>query len=149
MQLTGTATVHDERLDARQRGRRSCAGSCRPSSPTSPVADPAVAHPRQIQSILGISIAVDAVSAKFKYGGNVDEAHRLAVVDHLQARQGPGDVAAAGHVVRRLGGTPPRHVDALTTAHFDAAVCLRCLRVPRPLARSGRFVSFISGEPSK
>jgi len=32
----------------------------------------------------------------------VDEAHRLAVVDHLHQRQGRGDAAAAGHVVRRL-----------------------------------------------
>jgi transcriptional regulator len=71
------------------------------------VADPAVAHPQKIQSILGISIAVDSVSAKFKYGGNVDEAHRLAVVDHLEARQGGGDAAAAGQVLRRLAPRPP------------------------------------------
>jgi transcriptional regulator len=42
------------------------------------------------------------VSAKFKYGGNVDEAHRLAVVEQLRERSGPGDAAAAGHVLRRL-----------------------------------------------
>jgi transcriptional regulator len=67
------------------------------------VADPEVDHPRQVLSILGLSIAVDTVSAKFKYGGNVDEAHRLAVVERLRARGGPGDEAAAGHVLRRLG----------------------------------------------
>jgi transcriptional regulator len=101
VQLVGTATVHDEReasgsvsavlrrqLDALQ--------------PGVPVADPEVDHPRKVLSILGVSIAVDTVSAKFKYGGNVDEAHRLAVVDHLRARNGPGDAAAAGHVLRRL-----------------------------------------------
>jgi transcriptional regulator len=66
-----------------------------------------VAHPRKIESILGISIAVDSVSAKFKYGGNVDEAHRLAVVAHLEARDGPGDAAAARHVLRRLAPRPP------------------------------------------
>jgi transcriptional regulator len=107
VQLTGTATVHDERhepgdvaailrrqLDALQ--------------PELAVADPAIAHPRQIQSILGISIAVESVAAKFKYGGNVDEAHRVAVVDRLRVRQGPGDAAAADHVERRLA--PPAQV---------------------------------------
>jgi transcriptional regulator len=45
---------------------------------------------------------VEQVSAKFKYGGNVDEPHRRAVAERLQARGGPGDDAAAGHVGRRL-----------------------------------------------
>jgi transcriptional regulator len=111
VQLTGTATVHDERLepggvaDVLRRQLQAL-------QPDIAVADPAAAHPRQIQSILGITIAVDSVSAKFKYGGNVDEAHRLAVVDHLQARQGPGDAAAAGHVVRRLVSHPPDTSDS-------------------------------------
>jgi transcriptional regulator len=55
-----------------------------------------------VLGILGIAIAIDAVSAKFKYGGNVDEAHRRAVVERLEERGGPGDAAAAGHVERRL-----------------------------------------------
>ena len=42
------------------------------------------------------------MSAKFKYGGNVDEAHRMAVVARLRERGGPGDAAAADHVLRRL-----------------------------------------------
>jgi transcriptional regulator len=70
--------------------------------PDIPIADPEREHPKKLLAILGIGIAVESVSAKFKYGGNVDEAHRLAVVDHLKARHGPGDGAAAGHVVRRL-----------------------------------------------
>jgi transcriptional regulator len=106
VQLTGTATVHDERHEP-----GSVAAVLRQQlhalQPDLAIADPAVAHPRQIQSILGISIAVESVSAKFKYGGNVDEAHRLAVVDHLQARQGPGDAAAASHVLRRLAPHAP------------------------------------------
>ena len=105
VQLVGTATVHDERLEP-----GSVADVLRRQlhalQPDVAVADPAVAHPRKIESILGISIAVDSVSAKFKYGGNVDEAHRLAVVDHLEARDGPGDAAAAGHVLRRLAPRP-------------------------------------------
>ena len=141
VQLTGTATVHDERLepggvaDVLRRQLQAL-------QPDIAVADPAVAHPRQIQSILGISIAVDAVSAKFKYGGNVDEAHRLAVVDHLQARQGPGDAAAAGHVVRRLARAPARHVELPTRLGTGLP------RLPGsvPIRAS---VSFISGEPSK
>src|ERR1700722_17279230 len=110
VQLPGTATIHDERhqpgsvADVLRRQLHAL-------QPDLAVADPAVAHPRQIQSILGISIAVEAVSAKFKYGGNVDEAHRLAVVDHLEARHGPGDAAAAGHVVRRLAGRRPDESD--------------------------------------
>jgi transcriptional regulator len=106
VQLTGTATVLDERHEP-----GSVAEVLRRQlhavQPGLAVADPALAHPRAIQSILGISIAVDSVSAKFKYGGNVDEAHRLAVVDHLLARHGPGDAAAAGHVLRRLAAPVP------------------------------------------
>ena len=34
------------------------------------------------------------VRAKFKYGGNVDQAHRDAVAERLAARRGPGDEAA-------------------------------------------------------
>jgi len=112
VQLTGTATVHDERQDP-----GSVAAVLRQQldalQPDIAVADPAMAHPRQIQSILGISIAVESVAAKFKYGGNVDEAHRLAVVDHLGERQRPGDAAAAGHVLRRLAPQKPDTSDRL------------------------------------
>jgi len=112
VQLTGTATVHDERQDP-----GSVAAVLRQQldalQPDIAVADPAMAHPRQIQSILGISIAVESVAAKFKYGGNVDQAHRLAVVDHLGERQGPGDAAAAGHVLRRLAPQKPDTSDRL------------------------------------
>jgi transcriptional regulator len=101
VQLTGSATVHDERT-----APGSVVAILRRQlhdlQPEIAVADPAVAHPREIRSILGLTIAVDAVAAKFKYGGNVDEAHRLAVVDSLRVRQGAGDAAAAGHVLRRL-----------------------------------------------
>jgi len=101
VQLTGTATVFDERrepggVDEILRAQLQAV------QPDVPIADPAVAHPRQIQSILGISIAVDTVAAKFKFGGNLDEAHQRAVMDHLRARRGPGDLAAADHAERRL-----------------------------------------------
>jgi len=102
VQLIGTATVHDERATP-----GSVAAILRRQlhdlQPDVAVAEPSEADPQKVLTILGISIAIDEVSAKFKYGGNVDEAHRLAVVDHLLERQGPGDAAAAGHVLRRLG----------------------------------------------
>ena len=66
------------------------------------VADPAAAHAAKLQAILGIEISVQQVTAKFKYGGNVDKAHRQAVVARLRERAGPGDALAAGHVLRRL-----------------------------------------------
>jgi len=102
VQLVGTATVHDER-EAPGSVSAVLRRQLQALQPEIPVADPEVAHPQKVRSILGISIAIDDVSAKFKYGGNVDEAHRLAVVDHLRQGSGPGDAAAAGHVMRRLG----------------------------------------------
>ena len=101
VQLAGTATVHDERsapgsvaaILRRQLGR---------FQPDEAVADPEVAHPAKLQGILGIEVSVEQVTAKFKYGGNVDAAHREAVVARLRERGGPGDAAAAAHVLRRL-----------------------------------------------
>jgi transcriptional regulator len=102
VQLAGTATVHDERstpgavaaILRRQLGR---------FQPDETVADPESAHPSKLLAILGIELRVEQVSAKFKYGGNVDAAHRGAVVAHLRARGAAGDTAAAAHVLRRLG----------------------------------------------
>jgi transcriptional regulator len=42
------------------------------------------------------------MTGKFKYGGNVDAAHRTAVADRLVERDGPGDRAARRHLLRRL-----------------------------------------------
>jgi transcriptional regulator len=102
VQFVGTATVHDARevpgsVSAVLRRQLQAL------QPEIPIADPEVAHPGSVRSILGISIAIDDVAAKFKYGGNVDEAHRLAVVDRLRRRNGPGDAAAADQVMRHLG----------------------------------------------
>jgi len=101
VQLAGTATVHDERsapgsvaaILRRQLGA---------FQPDEIVADPAEAHPAKLFGILGIEIRVAQVSAKFKYGGNVDAAHRRSVVERLSERGGAGDDAAAAHVLRRL-----------------------------------------------
>jgi len=65
------------------------------------VVDP-IEHGPKLGQIRGLRLVVPEVRAKFKYGGNVDEAHRLAVADDLAARGGPGDAAARDHLLRRL-----------------------------------------------
>jgi transcriptional regulator len=40
------------------------------------------------------------VRAKYKFGGNVDQAHRDAVAQHLIERDRPGDRAALEHLRR-------------------------------------------------
>jgi transcriptional regulator len=63
-------------------------------------ADPSV-HERKLAGIRGLRLAVREVQAKFKYGGNVDVEHRLAIADRLAERNGPGDVAARARLLRR------------------------------------------------
>jgi transcriptional regulator len=63
-------------------------------------ADPLV-HKRSLPGIRGLRLAIREVTAKFKYGGNVDVAHRRAVAARLAARAGPGDAAAGRHLIRR------------------------------------------------
>jgi transcriptional regulator len=67
-------------------------------------ADPSV-HARRLAGIRGLRLTVREVMGKFKYGGNVDAAHREAVAARLEQRRGPGDAAARDHVLRRL--SPP------------------------------------------
>jgi transcriptional regulator len=61
-------------------------------------------HGRTLAGIRGLRLHVTDVRAKFKYGGNADAEHRLAVAQRLAARGGPGDRAARGHLLRRLVG---------------------------------------------
>ena len=101
VQLVGTATVHDERTSPGSVAsilRRQLAAF----QPDVGVADPGAAHETKLLGILGIEIRVEEVAAKFKYGGNVDEAHRRAVIERLRGRDGPGDEAASIHAERRL-----------------------------------------------
>jgi transcriptional regulator len=102
VQLTGTATVHDERL-APGTVAAILRRQLQTFQPDLDVADPAESHAPKLLGILGISIDVEAVAAKFKYGGNVDEPHRQAVAERLRERGAPGDDVAARHVRRRLG----------------------------------------------
>ena len=50
--------------------------------PGSDVADPSV-HTRRLPGIRGLRLTPTDVQAKFKYGGNVDAAHRAALVERL------------------------------------------------------------------
>ncbi len=101
VQLAGTATVYDERTEP---GKVAAVLRRQLSvfQPDVAVADPEGSHAAKLLGILGISITVEQVSAKFKYGGNVDELHRRAVVERLRERGAPGDEAAAGHLLSRL-----------------------------------------------
>ncbi len=75
--------------------------------PDVPIADPELAHPTRLRAIRAITISMDAVRAKFKYGGNVDRDHRQAVIEKLRSRNGPGDHAAADHTARRSVRSDP------------------------------------------
>ena len=66
------------------------------------IADPEEAHAAKLNGIRAVTLHVEDVAAKFKYGGNVDAEHRRAVIERLHTRSGPGDTAAAGHAERRL-----------------------------------------------
>lgn len=70
--------------------------------PATPVAEPLEAHAARLRAIRAVVVTVEEVAAKFKYGGNVDAAHREAVVARLGERGRPGDAAAAAHTLRRL-----------------------------------------------
>ena len=97
VQLLGTAEVIDE--------PEAIAGLLRSQLRTLPTdagqVDPSE-HAAKLRTIRGLRIDVADVRAKFKYGGNVDADHRLAVAARLDTRGGPGDRAAADHVRRRL-----------------------------------------------
>lgn len=95
VQLTGVATVVDDTDGIAGILRRQLAEL----EPAGGLVDP-LEHARRFAAIRGIVIEIDEVRAKFKYGANVDEAHRRRVADGLEARGGPGDAAARAHVQR-------------------------------------------------
>ena len=100
VQLQGTAEILEAPDDVASVLRSQLAHL----QPTEAVVDP-LEHGTRLEAISGLRVQITDVRAKFKYGGNVDQAHRDAVLNHLQARNGPGDQAAAGHLRRRVG--PP------------------------------------------
>jgi transcriptional regulator len=97
VQLTGRAQVVDgvEGIAAVLRTQLSAL------QPGEEVVDP-TEHGNRLRAIHAVRVSVEAVRAKFKYGGNVDRAHRDAVLARLVARDGPGDRAAADHLRRRI-----------------------------------------------
>ncbi|HEV7192692.1 MAG TPA: FMN-binding negative transcriptional regulator [Jatrophihabitantaceae bacterium] len=70
------------------------------TEPGGSAADP-LDHGRRLAGIRGIRLTIREVHAKFKYGGNVDDAHRAEVARRLAERHGPGDAAALRHLNRR------------------------------------------------
>jgi transcriptional regulator len=98
-QIVGEATIVAEPDDLLEILRRQLTSY----EPDIAHADPSV-HERRLSGIRGLRIAVREVIGKFKYGGNVDEAHRRAVADRLAQRGGPGDDVARSHLLRRLPG---------------------------------------------
>jgi transcriptional regulator len=97
VQLRGTAEVVDDPEQIAALLRRQLA--------TLPIdegqVDPSE-HGATLRAIRGIRITVTEVRAKFKYGGNVDVPHRMAVAEHLALREGPGDRAAIRHLMAHL-----------------------------------------------
>jgi transcriptional regulator len=95
-QLTCEATVIDDNEGKLAILRRQL-GAVEPELPH---ADPSV-HLRSLPGIRGLRLEVREVKAKFKYGGNVDLAHRTAVAQRLDERGKPGDEAARRQLLRR------------------------------------------------
>jgi len=64
--------------------------------------DPSL-HTKLFPAIRGLRLPIDPdrVQAKFKYGGNTDEAHQARAAEMLTKRSGPGDAAALTHLNRR------------------------------------------------
>jgi len=65
--------------------------------PNGDYVDP-IEHGAKLRRIRGLRLEIEDVRAKFKYGGNVDQEHRDAIGERLVQRDGPGDLAARGHV---------------------------------------------------
>jgi transcriptional regulator len=103
VQIEGVATVETEPSAVAAVLRTQLAAL----QPDVPIADPELAHPTRLRAIRAITISMDAVRAKFKYGGNVDRDHRQAVIEKLRSRNGPGDHAAADHTARRSVRSDP------------------------------------------
>jgi transcriptional regulator len=98
VQIAGEATVVDDPPAKADILRQQLAST----EPGSGAVDPgSEEHARRLPGIRGIRIAIRDVTAKFKYGGNVDAEHRAAVAERLAARGGPGDAAARDHLIRR------------------------------------------------
>ena len=97
MQLTARAEVIDDPAAVADVLRR----QLQVLQPEVDAVDPSE-HGARLGQIRALRLVVRDVKAKFKYGGNLDEAHQRAVADDLAERDGPGDAAARAHLLRRL-----------------------------------------------
>ncbi|MEM9519787.1 MAG: FMN-binding negative transcriptional regulator [Actinomycetota bacterium] len=95
VQLTGEASV----LDGPEAIAATLGAQVSDLEPDGDYVDP-LEHGARLRTIRAVEIALTDVRAKFKYGGNVDQAHRDAVAEHLAQREGPGDAAALSHMRR-------------------------------------------------
>jgi transcriptional regulator len=95
VQVTGTCTV-DADPDAIAAVLRT---QLEALDPDGTYVDP-TEHAARLRQIRGVRLAIEDVRAKYKFGGNVDQAHRDAVAVHLTERDGPGDRAALAHLRR-------------------------------------------------
>ena len=93
VQLTCTATVIDEPESVAGVLRRQL-GALEPGGDHIDLLE----HGATLKGIRGIVLAINEVRAKFKYGGNVDGAHRSHIAAELLQRDGPGDRGALGHI---------------------------------------------------
>lgn len=98
VQLVGEAEILDDPVDVASVLRTQLADL----QPEVDAIDPSD-HGARLRGIRGLRIAVTDVRAKFKYGGNVDDAHRRAVHERLLDRDAPGDRAVATYLARHLG----------------------------------------------
>lgn len=95
VQVTGACTV-DDAPEAVAAVLRTQLGALDPAGSS---VDP-VEHGARLRAIRGVRLAIEDVRAKYKFGGNVDAAHRDAVAARLGERDGPGDRAALAHLRR-------------------------------------------------
>jgi transcriptional regulator len=98
VQLKGHAGIMDKPEDIAEVLRRQLSVL----QPSTEIADPLMAHAGKLSAIRAVVLSVEDVTAKFKYGGNVDRKHRKAVIERLRTRRAAGDLSAAAHTERRL-----------------------------------------------
>ncbi len=77
-------------------------GHFEPGSGRVPVSEEAEYDRRLLPGIRGIELTITDVRAKFKYGGNKDAEHRGDLAARLEERGSRADIAARGHLLRRM-----------------------------------------------
>ncbi len=100
VQLTCAATVVDDADELAALLRRQL-GAFQPEGGYAPVDAADEHYARRLPQIRGLRLEVQAVKAKFKYGGNKEPDHRHVIADRLAERAGPLDGNAREHLLRR------------------------------------------------